>query len=609
MCGIAGIWSENEPNIDRIESSLKLLSHRGPDDRNYKTFKTKNGTYASLLFTRLAIIDLDPRGNQPMGYCGLWLTFNGEIYNYREIRKELEEKGLNFFTSSDTEVLLKGLHAYGWSILDKLEGMWAIAVYDENTNRLTLCRDRFGEKPLSYFKIGRNVFYASEIKIIEQLSGKTLVPNKIQLQRFLVNGYKSLYKTTDTFFEEVIDVPERSLLHFNDDGTMESEIYWKPDLEVNNDIDFKQAIKLSKEKILTSLDLRLRSDVPLAFSLSGGIDSVALVSLAKRELGIDLQAFTVDIPSDKYNEALDVKRVVNELNIKHTFLDLETRDFLSDLKTITKHRRTPVLTLSSYMQWMLMEKISSYGYKVVISGIGADELFTGYYDHYLYNIAQINKTARADSISKWQSMVKGFVQNPFLNDPELFIKSPNFRDYIYLDSEIYKTYLLEEFKDDFYEMDINIDNLRNRMLNEIQYETIPVLLHEEDINSMYFSIENRSPYLDRNLFETVYKFPSDMLITNGFSKSILRESVRGIAPNFILNNSRKIGFNAPIEEFLNLNDKKIREQILEDSTIFDIVNKQSISKFLDKRDLTNSESKFLFVFLSLKTMLDTQASF
>jgi asparagine synthase (glutamine-hydrolysing) len=603
MCGIAGVWSKNELNIARIESGLKLLCHRGPDDQKYKTFNTKNGMNAALLFTRLAIIDLDPRANQPMGYGGLWLTFNGEIYNYREIRKELEEQGLNFHTTSDTEVLLKGLHTYGWNVLNKLEGMWALAVYDENTNRLTLCRDRFGEKPLSYIKSTEGVFYASEVRVLQQLSGQGLVPNKLQLQRFLVNGYKSLYKTNETFFDGVIDVPAKTLLHFNDDGTVNSEVYWKPNLEIDEEVDFNKAVIKSKEKLLRSLDLRLRSDVPIAFSLSGGIDSVALVSLAKRELGADFHAFTVDIPDDRYNETQSVKRVVADLGIKHSFLDLTNRDLITDLNTIIKHRKTPVLTLSSYMQWLLMSQISNQGYKVVIGGIGADEIFTGYYDHHLYYIAQLPKKLRYEAINNWKSKVKPFVQNPFLSDPNLFIHKPNFREYIYLDSGTYETYMLDEFHENFKEKYLDGNLLRNRMMNEVTEETIPTLLHEEDLNSMYFSMENRSPYLDRLLFETLYGFPTNKLIDNGFAKSILRELVRGIAPDYIIDNTKKIGFNAPIENFLNLNDVKVNNYLLEDSLIFEIVDRRAIEKFLSRRKLSNSESKFLFAFISTKIML------
>jgi asparagine synthase (glutamine-hydrolysing) len=604
MCGIAGTWTKNEPDFGRIESSLKLLCHRGPDDQKYKTFKTKNGMHAALLFTRLAIIDLDPRANQPMGYGGLWLTCNGEIYNYREVRKELEEQGLTFHTSSDTEVLLKGLHTYGWNILNKLEGMWAIAVYDENTNRLTLCRDRFGEKPLSYIKTTGGVFYASEVRVLQQLSGQGLIPNKLQLQRFLVNGYKSLYKTNDTFFDDVIDVPAKTLLHFNDDGTVNSEVYWKPNLEIDESIDFTKAVIQSKEKLLRSLDLRLRADVPLAFSLSGGVDSVSLVSLAKRELGAHVHGFTIRNSDPRYEEWQLVDKVVKELNLDHTYIDLNSENFLENLKMLIAHRKNPILTITYYVQWLLMQKISEMGFKVVIGGTGADELYTGYYDHHLFYTASLSGKARQDAIESWSLNLKRFIQNPFLSNPNLFIEKPDFRDHIYLDADLYKTFLIDDFKEKFNESKYHTDPLKNRMLNELFEETIPVIMHEEDLNAMNFSIENRSPFLDKELFETTFKFPTKIMIKNGRAKAILRESVRGIAPDVVIDNARKIGFNAPIESLLDLNSSDVQRQILSDSPIFEIVNRDFISNFLAKRGLNNSESKFLFSFLSAKLFLE-----
>jgi asparagine synthase (glutamine-hydrolysing) len=605
MCGIAGIWAKSDPNILQIESSLKLLCHRGPDDQKYETFKTKNGLNATLLFTRLAIIDLDPRANQPMGYGGLWLTLNGEIYNYREIRKELEEKGVQFHTSSDTEVLLKGLYTYGWSILNKLEGMWAIAVYDENNDRLTLCRDRFGEKPLSYIKTTDGIFYASEVKILEKLSGTILVPNKLQLQRFLINGYKSLYKTTETFFEGVIDVPAKSLLHFNDDGSIDTEVYWKPNIEIDESIDFSEAVKQSREKLVRSLDLRMRADVPLAFSLSGGVDSVSLVSLAKRELNVPVHGFTIRNSDPRYEEWELVDKVVNELKIEHTYVDLSTIGFLENLRAMISHRNTPVLTITYYVQWLLMKTISQKGFRVVIGGAGADELYTGYYDHHLFYIASLNGKPRENAIELWRLNLMRFIQNPFLSNPNLFIEEPNFRDHIYLDSNLYKTFLNSKFSENFSEKKYHVDLLKNRMLNELFEEIIPVIMHEEDLNAMNFSIENRSPYLDRELFETTVKFPTRLMVNNGRAKAILRESVRGIAPDIVIDNARKIGFNAPIESLLDLNDLNTKKEILSDSPIFEIVNREYVSSFLEKRNLTNSESKFLFSFLSAKLFLET----
>jgi asparagine synthase (glutamine-hydrolysing) len=483
--------------------------------------------------------------------------------------------------------------------------MWAIAVYDENKDRLTLCRDRFGEKPLSYIKTTDGIFYASEVKILEKLSGTILVPNKLQLQRFLVNGYKSLYKTTETFFEGVIDVPAKSLLHFNDDGSIDAEVYWNPNTEIDESIDFSQAVKQSREKLVRSLDLRMRADVPLAFSLSGGVDSVSLVSLAKRELDLPVHGFTIRNSDPRYEEWELVDKVVNELKIEHTYVDLSTIGFLENLRTMISHRHTPVLTITYYVQWLLMKTISQKGYRVVIGGAGADELYTGYYDHHLFYIASLNGKPRENAIELWRLNLMRFIQNPFLSNPNLFIEEPNFRDHIYLDSNLYKTFLNSKFLENFSEKKYHVDLLKNRMLNELFEEIIPVIMHEEDLNAMNFSIENRSPYLDKELFETTVKFPTRLMVNNGRAKAILRESVRGIAPDIVIDNARKIGFNAPIESLLDLNNLNTKKEILSDSPIFEIVKREYVSSFLEKRNLTNSESKFLFSFLSAKLFLET----
>ena len=192
-----------------------------------------------------------------------------------------------------------------------------------------------------------------------------------------------------------------------------------------------------------------------------------------------------------------------------------------------------------------------------------------------------------------------------MSNPNLFIEEPNFRDHIYLDSNLYKTFLNSKFSENFSEKKYHVDLLKNRMLNELFEEIIPVIMHEEDLNAMNFSIENRSPYLDRELFETTVKFPTRLMVNNGRAKAILRESVRGIAPDIVIDNARKIGFNAPIESLLDLNNLNTKREILSDSPIFEIVKREYVSSFLEKRNLTNSESKFLFSFLSAKLFLET----
>ena len=607
MCGIAGSWNCAPPTDKQINLCLDTLQHRCPADKNYKLFKSNRGKNISLLFTWLEIIDLKKEASQPMEFEGLWLAFNGEIYNYKEIKTELQGLGAKFKTDSDTEVLLKGIKLLGWSILDKLEGMWAFALYDENLGQLSLCRDRFGEKPLCFIKKSDGIVFSSEVGAIKALSGLNLTPNLTQIKRFLVNGYKSLYKTTDTFFEEVKDIAPRTLVHFKDDGSITSHNYWSPNIEINEDLDFETAVKIAKEKLTRSVELRLRADVPLAFSLSGGVDSVALASLARRELGVDVHGFTIRNTDPRYEEWDLVQQVVKDLEISHTGVELTTHGFLENLEKMVVGRQHPVLTITYYVQSLLMQKIAQSGFKVVVGGTGADEIFSGYYDHHLFYISELDFSERELAIQKWSNKLKPFVQNPYLSDPTIFTNDPDFRKHIFLDSDIYSSYLMENWNEKFTEKKFHKSNLRNRMLNELFDEVIPVIMHEEDLNAMSYSIENRSPFLDRNLVDYAGSIPTKLLVRNGFAKAILRESVRGIAPDSVLDNPRKIGFNAPIENLIDFEDVSARSYLLSDSPIFEIVSREAVSDILQKRGLTNSESNFLFSVINCKIFLESQS--
>ena len=581
-----------------------MMRHRGPNDQRFKTFHGSQGRHTTLLHSRLEIIDLGPRANQPMESHGLWLAFNGEVYNYREVRATLEGKGVLFRTTSDTEVLLEGIRVMGWAVLDLLEGMWAFALYNSQSGRLSLCRDRFGEKPLSILRTDEGIFFGSEASFLEALSGQALKPNRNHLARFLVNGYKSLYKTSETFFEGVEEIPARTLVHFDDDGSISQENYWKPALAVDPMLDFDRAVAGARERLHRSLELRLRSDVPLAFSLSGGVDSVALASIARRELGADVHGFTIMNSDPRYEERALVELVVKELGIRHTSIELDTHGFLPRLKEMIRHRSAPVYTITYYVQWLLMQEVARKNYRVVVGGAGADEIFSGYYDHHLLYIAALKPAERQAAINNWTRQLKPFVRNPFLQDPERFVAMPKFRDHIYLESDRFASYLAGSFVEAFNEVDYHPVPLRNRMLNELFHESVPVIMHEEDLNAMSFSIENRSPYLDRNLMEFTSSIPSSLLVKNGIAKAVLRESVRGIAPDAILDNPRKVGFNAPISDLLDLEDPGVRAELLEDSPVFDLVRRSAVEELLGNRELRNSESKFLFSFLGTKIFLD-----
>ena len=210
MCGLAGHFGPRELSPQSIERTLRLMRHRGPDDQTHERHRTPSGELADLLHARLTIIDLDPRSNQPFHRGSLCLAYNGELYNYLELRAQLEREGARFETSSDTEVLAAVIERWGWEALDRCEGMWAFAAHDRATGVLRLCSDRFGEKPMLVYRDGADTFFGSEAKLVFSLLGRTPPANVRHLQRYLVNGYKSLHKTADTFFEGLEELPAGS---------------------------------------------------------------------------------------------------------------------------------------------------------------------------------------------------------------------------------------------------------------------------------------------------------------------------------------------------------------------------------------------------------------
>jgi asparagine synthase (glutamine-hydrolysing) len=604
MCGIAGYYGEGGPTDAQVEECLGLMIRRGPDARAVYRHRHASGRAVCLLHSRLKIIDLDDRANQPYRLGDKVLCFNGEIYNYLELRRELAGRGIGFTTQSDTEVLAQALTVLGDGALDRCEGMWAFAHYDESHGRLWLSRDRFGEKPLYLLRAERGWYFGSEVKFIRALCGRALEVNRDQILRYLVNGYKSLYKGGQTFFRGLGEVPAGTIQELG--ASSAPRRYWQPSFEADERVGYDEAVRRARELMIDAVKLRLRADVPLAFCLSGGVDSNALVAIARRVCGYDVHGFTIVNTDRRYDERTIVEATVAELGIKHTEIPVETQDFLPLLRTLVRQHDAPVYTINYFAQWRLMERIAAHGYKISLSGTGADELFTGYYDHHLAYLREVRADAElyGKSLAAWVEHIKPIVRNPFLGDPELFIRRPEFRDHIYLHADEFATYLQRPWREPFTESRYSPSLLRNRMLNEVFHEAVPVILHEDDLNAMYYSIENRTPYLDRRLFELCFSVPARHLIRGGFGKAILREAMRGIVPNAVLDNHRKVGFNAPIRAYLDTRDPAVREKLLGDSPIFDVVRRDRIAMLLDKPEISESESKFLFSFVSSQIFLE-----
>jgi asparagine synthase (glutamine-hydrolysing) len=610
MCGIAGYAGTRTIEEPILEGCLRLMRRRGPDDAAYRRFVNGAGRNTYLLHSRLSIIDLDSRSNQPFQCGSKWLVLNGELYNYVEVRCELEKTGVQFKTSSDTEVLAKAIDINGWSILDHCEGMWAFAVYDETDGSLTLSRDRFAEKPLYVFRDGGGVYFGSEVKFIAALLGRRLEPDFDHMYRYLVNGYRALNKGSRTFFKGLSELPAATTLRIDETGAETAAAYWRPVIDPDDDMTYDEAVGGTRERVLRSMEIRLRADVPLAFCMSGGIDSNSLICTAKRVFGYDVHGFTITNTDMRYDEQEMVDCVVATMDVRHTAIPVARGRFLERLRTLVRHHDAPVYTISYYVHWLLQQSIADHGYKVAISGTAADELFTGYYDHhnaYLYEVR--NDPVRfASALAEWSEHVQPIVRNPFLGNPRVFIDDPTLRDHLYLDAPRFAAYLRKPWAEAFEEREYSGSLLRNRMLNELFNESVPQILHEDDLNAMYFSIENRSPFLDRRLFEFSGRIPTKHLVREGRAKAVLRDAMRGIVPGAVLDNRRKVGFNAPILDLLDADNPAERQALLGDSPIWEHVDRDRIARLLDKRELPNSESKFLFYFLNAKMFVEEFAA-
>ena len=368
MCGIAGYVGKARLSVGAIDETLQRMQLRGPDSQHSTQITLANQQEVVLLHSRLSIIDLDARSDQPFEMGPLTLIYNGEIYNYRELRIELESNGRVFRTQSDTEVLLQAWDAWGEAALDKFEGMWAFALLNRDTNELVLCRDRFGEKPLYIMETVDGLYFASEVKFLFSLSGITPQINWEHLYRYLVNGYKSLYKEPNAFFEGVSEIAPGTLKSVVANGGTNTRSFWVPRHTPDPSMTFEQAVAGVRERMIDAVGLRLRSDVPLAFCMSGGVDSVSLISIAKKIYDYDVHGFTIVNKDERYDERELIEYARNALGLSHTEVPIKTDNFLDRLRTLVAQHDAPVYTISYYAHWLLQQAIAEQGYRISLAG-------------------------------------------------------------------------------------------------------------------------------------------------------------------------------------------------------------------------------------------------
>ncbi len=605
MCGIAGHVGRGPLDDRVITAALESMKTRGPDHQAVRTFAL-NGAAVCLLHSRLSIIDLDPRSNQPFVVGSLHMVFNGEIYNYKELRAELEREGVECTTTSDTEVLLRCYQRFGRDAFSRFEGMWALAIFNAADGSILLSRDRFGEKPLYYAKRADGFYFASEVRTLETLVGEPFAVDELQVKRYLVYGFRSLCKEDRSFQADVRMLPAGVAADLLPSGELKAAPFWTvPTPRPDRALTFPDAVAEVRRQLTRSLELRLRADVPLAFCLSGGMDSSSLVALAVKAFGLSPRTYSIIDSDPRYDESRNIEAFVAELGCENHSVQLSTSGFFERLQRLIAYRRAPVATVSYYVHSFLSEAIARDGVKVVLSGTGADELFTGYYDHFLFHLTALKQSEAFNSLlASWQEHVRPFVRSREMSDVDLFLREPEYRGHLRQDSDLFSSILKSPFAEPFTEERYCADPLRNRMLNELFHEIVPVILVEDDLNSMACSLENRSPFLDSELMKFLMTVPNEFMIQDGYAKRLLREAMEGIVPERVRTDREKRGFNASLNTLVDFDDPETRAYLLEPSPLFEFVSRERLEPLLSGRPLSNAHSKFLFNIINVKMFLE-----
>ena len=548
MCGIAGFYDQQLDAGERNQMIAKMLSsmaHRGPDAR--KSLTQENLT---LGHNRLSIIDLTDDANQPMPFGNLTLVFNGEIYNYREIRQSLEQMGKVFRTSSDSEVILAAYEAWGAACVDRFVGMWAFAIWDHSKKELFCSRDRFGIKPFYYFLKNGNFYFASETKALHQTGLVSKNLNARQIGRFLQMGWVTY--GSETVFEEISQLPAAHNGVFHN-GQWRTDRYWDIVNKPKWDGSFEEAREIFHQKFHDSIRLHTRSDVEIGCSLSGGLDSSAVAS-AVGSIYPDLQMKTFSIyytSSKGMDERSFAQSVVEKYpKLQPHYLEPSAMDVADALEHITWVQDFPIGGSSFFSQYFVMKLAHKHRIKVVLDGQGSDEYLIGYLRSFYRLIANELPKPSAFRLLAQHAQREGFgpterikrlaksLASKILDEQGL--AALEYKKLLPLVAETHTPPFLLENKD-------HKDRVDNFLYHLLYHTELPHLLHYQDRNSMAFSIESRVPFLDHRLVDFTFSIPTHYKVHQGITKYILREAMKNELPLKVYARTDKKGFVSPGE--------------------------------------------------------------
>ena len=627
MCGIAGYLVKNKDR-EWGKSSLvimtDLLAHRGPDAEG-QWCDDKVG----LGHRRLSIIDLSDQSNQPMiSHDGRFIiTYNGEVYNYKELKEKLIRLGAKFKTECDTEVIIEAYRFWGEKCFNWFNGMWAFCLYDLENKRVILCRDRFGIKPLYYINRQDVLVFASEVKAILGVLPEERIPNVTCIYRYLAG---TLNEDVDEkcFYQNIKIFPPAHFMTIDiESGKCEISEYWKVDEAAFRKkwIEGKKPLDTFKKLFESSVKLRLQADVGVGACLSGGIDSSAIVGCASKKFGQTMHTFSSIYKDDGCNEEVFIADVNSLWKCKSHYIrpDDYENDFIEYIKRITYHHDQPCTGASLYSQYMVMKEVHEH-VKVVLDGQGADELFAGYityYSHYIYDLIDrggifnrlkgiklltiMNKywheiigAVSTDAIVQLVGVKNSFKFQNNEKIAELKLKRT---------AKMFSDEFMSKVNEDYNRKDIELSTkLNTRLCNDVINKSIPALLHNEDGNSMAFSVESRVPFLDYRIVEFAMALDGKYKIRDSWTKWIVRNACKEYLPDSVFIRKNKMGFPAPFSRWLREGASKNEiHEVLNRFSACGIVPKETVISLYESHMRNEGDySNLLFRMFNLQLWIE-----
>lgn len=615
MCGIYGIWNTNGQTVDlrAVQQALHSLRHRGPDDEGYLLVDTKAGRvvlcggddtrpelalphirdYIGVIgerfdlafgFRRLSILDLSPAGHQPMRFSDrhTWLIFNGEIYNYLELRTDLTAYGHKFVTGTDSEVILAAYKQWGTGCFSRFNGMWALAIWDAREHRLVVSRDRFGVKPLYTVSRSDGTFaFTSEIKALLAGGVVGFSPSANAVARYVTEGVMPSPMRGDTFFNGVQALPGGYYAVISPGGR-KARRFWSLPVEPDDPRPSDREAQARYEELFTdSVRLRLRADVPVGTCLSGGLDSSSIVAVAGKlmqtehaisleRLGEHQQTFSAVYDSDgPWNERRYIEQVVGHTGAAGNFVVPTEQGLWDDLERLVWHQDEPFQSTSIFAQWCVMRLAHQRGVTVLLDGQGADELLGGYrpFAVWLGQLLRSGHIVQAFREARRMQQVTGLNPLPLLArglagqlPAPILERIRGMRVRQALDRSGLSDELedrIEDDVDDWGDAYSNLRSLNTHLARQMLEDSLPTLLRYEDRNSMAFAIEARVPFLDYRLAEFVFTQAGHLRLRDGWTKWVQRKAIANDLPQEIVWRRDKVGFETPEKQWLAAGQDKL----------------------------------------------------